>query len=159
MTLTSKLKFPLVIAAVATLATPILAQDVSDMLNPRAMIAEMGLGDILQRTPGAASGIAAPRGDIASLRALPTLDTTVLSSPRPLLRPAAPDLATIARPSTDLHQMLDAMDLAEAAAPAGANTLVISGADTAVVAGTNTAIIQNGGTAPRVSLWQRLFGN
>lgn len=156
-------KLPLAIALAATVASPVLAQDISDMLNPRAMIAEMGLGDILQRGASAPRVIAAPQAEIASLR----LDTTVLSSPRPLLRPSTlttadrivlPDAVATVEPTSDVHGMLDAMDLAAAAAPAGANTLVISGADTAVVSGTNTAVIQNGATAPRPSLWHRIFG-
>lgn len=157
-------KLPLAIALAATFASPVLAQDVSELLNPRAMIADMGLGDILQRGATAPRVIAAPQAEIASLR----LDTTVLSSPRPLLRPSTltttadrivlPDAVATSQPTADVHGMLEAMDLAAVDAPAGANTLVISGVDTTVVSGTNTAVIQNGATASRPSLWQRIFG-
>ena len=157
---------PLVAALAATLATPVLAQDVSGMLNPRAMIAEMGLGDIMHGS--ASHRLAAPRvialpqnAEIAAL----DLDTTVLSSPRPLLRPstlAAPSLARLEAPSViaaDAADLLDTMQAASDATPAGANTVVIAGADTAIVSGTNTAVIQSSGPAPRLTLWQRIFGH
>ncbi|MEX3015927.1 hypothetical protein [Gymnodinialimonas hymeniacidonis] len=163
-------KLPLIAALAATLATPVLAQDINDMLNPRAMIAELGLSQIMQGNHG--NQIAAPRvvevapAEIAALQ----LDTTVLRSPRPLLRPSTLDIADAVRvPSadaavaapvaSDVRAMIGAMEVAAADAPAGANTLVVSGGDAVAVNGTNTAVIQSDGPAPRLSLWQRIFGN
>ncbi len=165
-----KHSLPLVLALAASLATPAFAQDINDMMNPRAMIAELGLGDLLNGA--AANRIVAPRviqiapAELAALQ----LDTTVLSSPRPVLRPrtlAIPELARVpeaAPAATDMGALLEAMDIAAVEAPAGANTLVASGVNTAVVNGTNTAVIHSDGAelanaaAPRLSLWQRIFG-
>ena len=152
-------KLPLIAALAATLATPVLAQDINDMLNPRAMIAEMGLGQILNGAPAPRTIAAAPAAEIAALR----LDTTVLSSPRPMLRPSTLNAEEIARipaaaapAASDVRGMLDAMTEAAADAPAGSNTLVVAGTNTAVVSGTNTAVIH---AAPaRLTLWRRSFG-
>lgn len=154
-------KLPLTAALVATLATPAFAQDISDMLSPRDVIAEMGLGEILQR-PGAPVTRSAPaRAAIAEMAALPR-GGAVLRSPRPVLRPALQSVATAVAPTpalpTDTAGLIAAMELAAAQAPDGGNTLVISGGDTVTVSGANTSVIRADAPAPRLTLWQRIFG-
>jgi hypothetical protein len=153
-------KLPLAAALIAALATPAFAQDISDMLNPRAVIADMGLGAILQRpevTP------VAPAAAVTEIATLPRANA-VLRSPRPVLRPAARPAHTAAAPmpapsqSADIAGLIAAMDVAAAQTPAGANTLVISGGNTRVVASGDTAVIRADAPAPRLTLWQRIFG-
>ncbi len=163
-------KLPLIAALAATLATPTLAQNITDILDPHALIAEIERGAMGQATFG--NRIAAPRVvevDPAEIAAL-QLDTTVLRSPRPLLRPSTLDVADVVRvpeaaavaaapAASDVRSMIDAMQVAAADAPAGANTLVVSGGTAVAVNGTNTAVIHSSGPAPRLTLWQRIFGN
>ncbi|MEJ6388074.1 hypothetical protein [Gymnodinialimonas ulvae] len=151
------LRFPLTATLLVTLAAPALAQDISDMLNPRDMIAEMGLGEIVQR-PGTAVIRSAPYAPVAEIAALPR-DGAVLRSPRPVLRPSVRAThAPAPPPAFDTSGLLATMEDAAAQSPAGGNTLVIAGGDALTVSGANTSVIRAEAPAPRLTLWQRIFG-
>ncbi|MBY4891437.1 hypothetical protein KUL25_01515 [Rhodobacteraceae bacterium N5(2021)] len=173
-----KRTLPLLAVLAATLAAPVAAQDISSILNPGNFAARLNTGanPAMANLPSDMSGLfqgpnAAARlnpalaGQVAALapvvrpevRSLAPL-TSIAPVPRGMIArivvPTAEAAPTIAHGTPERGtDLVAAMADAAEAAPAGATTLVINGS--------NTAVIQSGpGTAeaPRLSLWQRLFG-
>lgn len=172
-----KRTFSLLAVMAATFAAPVAAQDINSILNPGNFAARLNMGNAPAmanmprdmsalfdgRTVGAAMNPALAN-QIAALapetRSLAPR-TSIAPVPRRFIArivtpDAAPDVAAlrvapVAEPEAGtglVAMMADAAD----AAPAGSNTFVVNG--------TNTAVIQSGPSAeaPRLTLWQRLFG-
>jgi hypothetical protein len=167
-----KHSLPLLALLAATVTTPLLAQDMSGFLNPRAMAAQFGLAG-----PSAAfahaphstlrgADAAAMLDAITGVQAPGVVETAsyIAVSPRPIMRPRLFDLS-----AGPVHTPAPA-DLIEemvVAGPLGGNTAVVTGANTAVISGADTAIIRSSGAtsatilagdSPRPTFWQRLFG-
>ncbi len=156
--------------AASTLAAPLVAQDMSSFLNPRAMAAELGLGNRAAIANAPVGVFRAPIGyslnvprivtpNIGSIAAL-TPNVSVLAPRRSI---APQPRRTITRIVTPTHAapMANVMAEARVHAPLGANIAVISGANTAVITGANTAVIHSSPvpvSSPRLTLWQRVFG-
>lgn len=177
-----KRTLPLMAVLAATLAgpltAPVAAQDISSILNPGNFAARLHTGGnpAFANLPSDMSGLfhgspnAALRmnpalaGQIAALAPATVIEPSHLA-PRTSMAPiprgsiasivmpsvaTAPSVVTTPERGGDLIAM---MADAAVAAPAGANTLVINGSNTAVIHSSPTVA-----EAPRLSLWQRLFG-
>lgn len=162
-----KHSLPLLALLAATVTTPLLAQDMSAFLNPRAMATQFGL---TVPQGGAHSPQAILRGANASaiLRSMPDgvieTATYVAVSPRPVMRPRLHELSALPHVGADAADLIEEMSVA---APLGGNTAVVTGANTAVISGADTAIIRSTGAtsatilhgdSPRPTFWQRIFG-
>ena len=177
-----KRSLPLLAVLAATLATPLAAQDMSSFLNPSALAAQLGLGNRAVITQLPTTTLRAPLGYTLSTSRVTALNHGAIASLSPEIRSYAPrtsitpvprgHIARVLTPSADVAPVVTLVapragvaDMAELmaevadAAPAGANTVVISGANTAVISGANTAVIRSSGPAPRLSWWQRIFGD
>lgn len=162
----------------APLAVPAAAQDMSSFLNPSALAAQMGLDRRGAMHAPQGYAIATPRvnvldGDVVAALTPEISRLAPATSIAPirrgtiarLLGPGTADLpSAVILPEAAVTAPPQAAAMAERlaavadAAPSGANVAVISGANTAVVTGANTAVIQSG-PSPRLSFWQRWFGN
>jgi len=166
-----KHSLPLLAVLAATMTTPLLAQDMSSFLNPRAMAAQFGLS---VPPAGAHSPRQIARGAEASaiLRTMTAgqpqgvieTATYIAVSPRPVMRPRLHDLSALPHVGANAAGLIDEMVVA---GPLGGNTAVVTGANTAVISGADTAIIRSSGAtsatvlqgdSPRLTLWQRIFG-
>lgn len=167
---------PLLAALAATLATPLAAQDISSILNPGNFAARLNTGNsaafanlpsdmsglfqganpAVRLNPAMANQIAmvAPSAVRETSRLAPL--TSMAPIPRGgiarILAPTAEVAPTIAA-AAQAADLVTAMAEAAEAAPAGSNTFVVNGTNTAVIASSPTVA-----EAPRLSLWQRLFG-
>ncbi|ABD54532.1 hypothetical protein [Jannaschia sp. CCS1] len=167
-----KRTLPLLAVLAATLATPVMAQNINSILNPGNFAARLnsgapamanmptdmsslfqGANPATRLNPAAGSQIAAlaPTPEVRSLAPR----TSMVPLPRGGIARAATSVVT---PTPERGGDLMAMmaDAAEAA-PEGSNTLVINGANTAVIQSSPGAL-PSAAEAPRRSLWQRLFG-
>lgn len=166
-----KHSLPLLAVLAATVTTPLLAQDMSSFLNPRAMATQLGL---TVPQGGAHSPQAILRGADASaiLRSMTAgqpqgvIETAryIPSSPRPIMRPHLPMLSAAPLLGRDAGDLVEELAIS---GPLGGNTVVVTGANTAVISGADTAIIRSSGAtsatilqgdSPRPTLWQRIFG-
>ncbi|WP_341860980.1 hypothetical protein [Gymnodinialimonas sp. 57CJ19] len=173
-----KRTFPLLAVMAATLAAPVAAQDINSILNPGNFAARLNMGnapamanmprDMSALFDGRAMGAAvnpALANQIAALapetRSLAPRTSMAPVPRRSIARIVTPDaapevaalrVAPVAEPEADTGLVAMMADAANAA-PAGSNTFVVNG--------TNTAVIQSSPSAeaPRLSLWQRLFGS
>ncbi|WP_224814353.1 hypothetical protein [Hasllibacter sp. MH4015] len=168
----------LALMAATTFAAPLAAQDMSDFLNPSALAAQLGLtsgnhGAIAAvprntlRLPNGYAVGQAPRvivhGDVEIARLDPVIPSlaprvSVVPVPRALsaVTPlnAVPETTGVApRIAAELAPMEEVLDDVARAAPAGANTAIIS-----TEAGTVVAHGQGTTTSARPTLWQRIFG-
>lgn len=174
-----KRTLPLLAVLAATLAAPVAAQDISSILNPGNFAARLNTGNSaafanlptdmsgLFQGPNAATRLnpalagqmaaLAPPAQVQISRLAPL--TSMAPVPRGgiarILAPTAEAAPTVVTPvaPTQGTDLVAAMADAAEAAPAGANTFVVNGSNTAVISSSPTAV-----EAPRLSLWQRLFG-
>ncbi len=165
---------PLMATLVAsTLAAPMMAQDMSSFLNPRALAANLGLDGNIAAMRGPEDVIRVPSGyalnntrivtpsDLGSFAAL-TPDVSLLA-PRTSMAPiprrsVTGTIARILPEASGATAMSEVMTEARANAPLGANVAVISGANTAVI---NGEVIRSEAapvSSPRPTFWQRIFG-
>lgn len=177
-----KRTFPLLAVLAATLAAPVAAQDINSILNPGNFAARLNMGnapamanmprDMSALFDGRAVGAAvnpALANQIAALAPVTSSlapRTSIAPVPRrSIARIVAPEVAVETAVEAEVSalrvapetgtglvaMMADAAD----AAPAGSNTFVVNGTNTAVVQSSPSPSAE----APRLSLWQRLFGS
>lgn len=156
----------------APLAAPASAQDVSRFMDPGALAAHLGLGNRVAINQALATTLRAPatnmvisggRADVIASLAPEVRSLAPRTSIAPIPRGTRSTIARVLAPSVEVAPVVHTAPVTHAApalaammadaaeaAPAGANTVVINGINTAVIQST---------PAPRLSLWQRLFGS